>query len=192
MAIEITPVENDFDLTYAPESSTILWCGNWDSSRVYYRNQAVFYNRSSWRANKITSDQPSADSSDWDVIAQGAEAGTGGGNSGGGTAANAEIPFSYGDTSFRSIYTTESNEVIWTVSIVVLQSFNATGCSISIGDSTNPSRFGNSSQIYLEEVGEYVINPVFKYASPTTIYLTFNSGTGGTQGNGIILIENNK
>jgi hypothetical protein len=99
------------------------------------------------------------------------------------------IYFSSGDVSERLIYIAEANEIILTVTVVILQAFNGIGPTISIGDSVNNSRLANNSQIYLDQVGEYNTNPSYKYTSNTPINLYLNQGTGATQCAGYIVIE---
>jgi hypothetical protein len=51
---------------------SVLWAGNWSNSKVYRKNQGVFFNGSSYRANKTTTQQPSITATDWELIAQAA------------------------------------------------------------------------------------------------------------------------
>jgi hypothetical protein len=51
---------------------SVLWAGNWTNSKVYRKNQGVFYNGSSYRANKTTTETPSIEAIDWELIAQSA------------------------------------------------------------------------------------------------------------------------
>ncbi|MCC5631701.1 hypothetical protein LC613_28705 [Nostoc sphaeroides CHAB 2801] len=100
-----------------------------------------------------------------------------------------DINFAYTDVSSRLIYTASVNEIILTVTVVILVPFNGVGASISIGDAGQTDRLGNDTQIYLDQVGEYSINPAYKYTSSTAINLLLNAGAGATQGSGYIIIE---
>jgi hypothetical protein len=51
---------------------SVLWAGNWANNKTYRKNQAVFYNGSSYRANKTTTQEPSITATDWELIAQAA------------------------------------------------------------------------------------------------------------------------
>jgi hypothetical protein len=51
---------------------SVLWAGDWTNSKVYRKNQGVFYNGSSYRANKTTTETPSIEAVDWELIAQSA------------------------------------------------------------------------------------------------------------------------
>jgi hypothetical protein len=51
---------------------SVLWAGNWTNNKVYRKNQGVFYNGSSYRANKTTTQTPSINATDWELIAQAA------------------------------------------------------------------------------------------------------------------------
>ncbi|MGV0102143.1 Chitin-binding type-3 domain-containing protein [Nostoc sp. DSM 114160] len=53
---------------------SVIWGGDYSSTKTYYKNQAVFYLGSSYRANKTTTEEPSIDALDWDLLAQGADA----------------------------------------------------------------------------------------------------------------------
>ncbi|MGF2034277.1 MAG: hypothetical protein RMZ43_002945 [Nostoc sp. CmiVER01] len=50
---------------------SVLWAGNWANDKVYRKNQGVFYNGSSYRANKTTTQTPSNTATDWELLAQG-------------------------------------------------------------------------------------------------------------------------
>lgn len=182
MAIELTPnkpCKSPPPLTI--NGLSVIWAGEWSSTKTYYKNQAVFHDGSSYRANDTTTQEPSQASTEWDVLALGANDSI--------IAAEKDIYFSYSDVSSRLIYTTGTNEIILTVTVVILTPFNGVGASISIGDSAVNNRLANNTQIYLSEVGEYAINPTYKYSSATPINLYLTQGTGATQGNGYILIE---
>jgi hypothetical protein len=56
---------------------SVIWAGVWTSSKVYRRNEGVFHSGSSYRANKTTTQTPSNLATDWDLIAQGGEGGSG-------------------------------------------------------------------------------------------------------------------
>ena len=185
MAIEINPSTPNNAVPQV-NGISVIWLGNWNSSKIYRRNEGVFHpsTGSSYRANKTTTQTPSLTATDWDILAQASS--TGDGSS---SAIVKDIYFAYTDVSSRLIYTTEVNEIILTVTVVILVPFNGVGASISIGDSSIVNRLGNNTQIYLDQVGEYSINPTYKYISETAINLTLNAGTGATQGNGYIIIE---
>ncbi|MGJ5628094.1 hypothetical protein [Nostoc sp. CALU 1950] len=182
MALELTP-----NKPHKPphplivNGISVIWAGVWSSTKTYYKNQAVFHEGSSYRATDTTTQEPSTESTEWDVLAQGA--------ADIGSTVDKDIYFSYSDVSSRLIYTTGTNEIILTVTVVILTPFNGTNPSISIGDSTVNDRLANNTQIYLSEVGEYATNPTYKYTSATPINLYLTAGAGATQGNGYILIE---
>lgn len=180
MAIEITPdkVTND---TISVNGLSVIWAGDWLNTKTYIKNQAVSYLGSSYRANKTTTQTPSSYSVDWDVLALGSNDTV--------DTSEKDIYFTYADVTSRLIYTTGINEIILTVTVVILIPFNGTGASISIGDSTVTDRLANNTQIYLNEVGEYSINPTYKYTSATHINLIITPGAGATQGSGYIIIE---
>ncbi|MBC1235910.1 hypothetical protein [Nostoc sp. 2RC] len=180
MAIEITP-DKVTNKTISLNGLSVIWAGEWVNTKTYRKNQAVSYGGSSYRANKTTTQPPSSESVDWDVLALGSVSVE--------DTVEKDIYFSYGDVNSRLIYTTGDNEIILTVTIVIITPFNGVGASISIGDSLVNDRLANNSQIYLEQAGEYSVNPVYKYTSVTPINLYLNQGTGASQGNGYIIIE---
>lgn len=70
MAIEINPSTPSSPIPTV-NGISVIWLGDWDNARVYRRNEGVFHEGSSYRANKTTSEEPSATALDWDLIAQG-------------------------------------------------------------------------------------------------------------------------
>ncbi|WP_138503242.1 hypothetical protein [Nostoc sp. PA-18-2419] len=183
MALEITPDKPNklTNKVISINGLSVIWAGDWSSTKTYRKNQGVAYNGSSYKANKTTTQVPSSESVDWDVLALGALSAE--------DTLEKDIYFSYGDVNSRLIYTTGDNEIILTVTVVILTPFNGTGVSISIGDSSVSDRLVNNTQVYLDQAGEYSINPVYKYTSATPINLYLIQGTGATQGSGYILIE---
>jgi hypothetical protein len=182
MALELAPNKaHKLPPSLIVNGISVIWAGVWSSTKTYYKNQAVFHEGSSYRATDTTTQEPSLESTEWDVLALGANDAI--------TAAEKDIYFSYSDVASRLIYTTSSNEIILTITVVILVPFDGTSASISIGDSAVNNRLANNTQIYLSEVGEYSINPTYKYTSATPINLYLTPGAGATQGNGYIIIE---
>ena len=72
MAIEINP-STPFSPIPTVNGISVIWLGNWDNARVYRRNEGVFYNSSSFRANKTTTQTPSNSATDWDLLSQGVD-----------------------------------------------------------------------------------------------------------------------
>ncbi len=70
MAIEINPATSSSPIPTV-NGISVVWVGDWVTSRIYRRNQGVFYDGSSYRANKTTSEEPSLTALDWDLLAQG-------------------------------------------------------------------------------------------------------------------------
>ncbi|MFM2063929.1 MAG: hypothetical protein RLZZ507_3600 [Cyanobacteriota bacterium] len=70
MAIEINPSTPSSPIPTV-NGISVIWLGDWDNASVYRRNEGVFHEGSSYRANKTTSEEPSATALDWDLIAQG-------------------------------------------------------------------------------------------------------------------------
>ncbi|XZF63852.1 MAG: beta strand repeat-containing protein [Gloeotrichia echinulata DVL01] len=77
MAIEINPSTPSSPIP-SVNGISVIWLGNWTSNKIYRRNEGVFYNGSSYRANKTTSQTPSSLATDWDLLAQGGSGGGGG------------------------------------------------------------------------------------------------------------------
>ncbi|MBN3962252.1 SGNH/GDSL hydrolase family protein [Nostoc sp. NMS8] len=76
MAIEITPDKVTKDNIYV-NGLSVIWGGYWSSTKTYRKNLAISYLGSSYRANKTTTQVPSSDSVDWDVLALGSTVGEG-------------------------------------------------------------------------------------------------------------------
>ncbi|TRT88120.1 MAG: hypothetical protein EWV82_03190 [Microcystis aeruginosa Ma_AC_P_19900807_S299] len=70
MAIEINPSTPSIPIPTV-NGISVIWLGDWDNARIYRRNEGVFYDGSSYRANKTTSEEPNPTALDWDLIAQG-------------------------------------------------------------------------------------------------------------------------
>ncbi|MFN6153478.1 MAG: hypothetical protein ACK4YK_02800 [Dolichospermum sp.] len=70
MAIEISPSTPSSPIPTV-NGISVIWLGNWDNARVYRRNEGVFYNSSSYRANTSTNQEPSPTATDWDLLSQG-------------------------------------------------------------------------------------------------------------------------
>jgi hypothetical protein len=71
MAIEINPSTPTSPVPTV-DGISVIWLGDWNSTKVYRRNEGVFHDGSSYRANKTTSQIPSLTATDWDLLAQGA------------------------------------------------------------------------------------------------------------------------
>jgi hypothetical protein len=72
MAIEISPSTPSSPVPTV-NGISVIWLGNWDNARVYRRNEGVFYNNSSFRANTTTAQEPSLTATDWDLLSQGVD-----------------------------------------------------------------------------------------------------------------------
>ena len=72
MAIEINPSTPSNPIPTV-NGISVIWLGDWDNARVYRRNEGVFYNSSSYRANTSTSQEPSPTATDWDLLSQGVD-----------------------------------------------------------------------------------------------------------------------
>jgi hypothetical protein len=75
MAIEINPSTLSSPIPTV-NGISVIWLGNWSNSKVYRRNEGVFYDGSSYRANKTTTQTPSLNATDWDLLAQGSGSST--------------------------------------------------------------------------------------------------------------------
>ena len=71
MAIEINPSTPSSPVPTV-NGISVIWGGEWTSSKIYRRNEGVFHNGSSYRANKTTTQTPSLTAIDWDTLAEGA------------------------------------------------------------------------------------------------------------------------
>ncbi|KZL49357.1 hypothetical protein A2T98_13135 [Nodularia spumigena CENA596] len=75
MAIEINPSTPSNPIPTV-NGISVIWLGDWESTKVYRRNQGVFHNGSSYRASRTTTEEPSATALDWDLLAQGGGSGS--------------------------------------------------------------------------------------------------------------------
>jgi hypothetical protein len=75
MAIEINPSTPSSPIPTV-NGISVIWLGNWDNARVYRRNEGVFYDGSSYRANITTTEEPTPTATDWDLLALGTDVDT--------------------------------------------------------------------------------------------------------------------
>ncbi|ULP73408.1 hypothetical protein [Nodularia sphaerocarpa] len=100
MAIEINPSTPSNPIPTV-NGISVIWLGDWESTKVYRRNQGVFHDGSSYRASRTTTEEPSAIALDWDLLAQGG---------GGGSGSNTDLTAYYLKTEVDSLLTAKANE----------------------------------------------------------------------------------
>ncbi|WP_138503244.1 hypothetical protein [Nostoc sp. PA-18-2419] len=54
---------------------SVIWGGDYSPTKTYYKNQAVFHEGSSYRAIRTTTEEPSPEALDWDLLASGSDNG---------------------------------------------------------------------------------------------------------------------
>ncbi|WP_414530554.1 hypothetical protein [Nodularia chucula] len=72
MAIEINPSTPTSPIPTV-NGISVIWLGEWQSTKIYRRNQGVFHDGSSYRASRTTTEEPSLTALDWDLLAQGGD-----------------------------------------------------------------------------------------------------------------------
>jgi hypothetical protein len=110
---------------------------------------------------------------------------SGGGGSGGGSSI-AEIAFSYGDATPRTIHTTVDTRRVWQVLLAIDVPFNGASPSLAVGDAGDADRLMAATQNDPLTIGVYATQPAHEYASGTAITLTIVPGSGASAGSGKI------
>jgi hypothetical protein len=95
--------------------------------------------------------------------------------------------FSYGDASPNLLFNAENGNVIVDIKIGIINEFNGTNASISIGTLTEPEYFFPSQYVSPYEIAIFEVSDRFIFSSTIGIYLYISPGEGTTQGNGFIL-----
>ena len=105
---------------------------------------------------------------------------------GSGSPSIAEIAFSYGDATPRTIYTTTGTQRVWQVALSIDTPFNGTSPSLTIGDAGDADRLMAASQNNPKTSDVYSTNPAYEYTTGTAITLTIVPGAGASAGSGKI------
>lgn len=98
-----------------------------------------------------------------------------------------EFYFNYGDVAEQVIGTIQTSQLL-RVRIDVLTPFNAVGVDATIGTTSNPSELLPSGFIDLSQAGTFDLVTNTELSVATVYKLFFTTGTGGTQGRGVIRI----
>lgn len=101
----------------------------------------------------------------------------------------ASLNFSFGDASPSVLFTIAANKIIEEVRIIILTEFDGVGASLKVGDALQDDLLLNEDQNDPTIAATYISTPNISYNSPTQILLTINSGSGATQGSGILLLK---
>lgn len=99
------------------------------------------------------------------------------------------VPFTWSDTSPKTIFAAPSGATIFTAQIVIQTPFNGAGAQLRLGDALNNRRLMRANQNVPSMSGEYETNPGYTYATAANILLEITPGLGGNQGQGFVLIE---
>jgi hypothetical protein len=99
------------------------------------------------------------------------------------------FPFSFGDASPLTILVAKANQLVRTVTILILTPFNGGNPLLSIGDAVNAERlFPSTSVDPTDGNTEWEYNPSYRYGASTPILLSITPD-GSTQGSGFIYIK---
>lgn len=99
------------------------------------------------------------------------------------------IYFNYGDATPANLYTPSSNQVIVSLTLVVLITFNGVGAKVSIGTTAAPELLMDEDESVLSALGSFGANPETEIASGTPIRAFITPGSGATTGRCMVLIE---
>lgn len=98
-----------------------------------------------------------------------------------------EFYFNFGDVAEQIIGTIQTSQLL-RVRIDVLTAFNAVGVDATIGTTSNPSQLLPSGFIDLSQAGTFDLVTNLELSVDTQYKLFFTTGSGGTQGRGVIRI----
>jgi hypothetical protein len=101
---------------------------------------------------------------------------------------SANLSFAFGDASPVNVIIAQAAQLIESVRILILTPFDGVGATLEVGDTGQSDRLLSQSQVNPAIAATYESNPNYTYGSTTQIKLTINSGTGATQGSGLLVI----
>lgn len=99
------------------------------------------------------------------------------------------IYFSYGDATPAVIHTPDTDRVVSSVSLVVLEAFDGIGAKVSIGTAGRPHLLLDEDETDLSAVSTYESNPMERVLAGTRLKIFITPGAGATRGRGMLLIE---
>ena len=97
--------------------------------------------------------------------------------------------FNWGDATPKLLFTLTKDRIVSEVVLHILESFDAAGSKLQVGDSSVQGRLMNELENLPGVVGSYMTHPNHSYTQDTGILLTITPGTGNTQGKGIVEIK---
>ena len=99
------------------------------------------------------------------------------------------IYFDYGDASPLTIYTPTVNQIISSVTLVVLIAFNGVAAKVSIGTAASPELLMDEDDSNLSSLSAYETDPEETILSGTPIKAFITPGGGATTGRCMVLID---
>jgi len=98
------------------------------------------------------------------------------------------LSFSFGDSSPVNVIVAASGQLIESVKILILTTFNGVGAALEVGDAGQSDRLLSQNQVNPSVAATYESNPNYTYGASTQIKLTITPGTGASQGSGLLII----
>lgn len=99
-----------------------------------------------------------------------------------------ELAFSWGDVSYRKIYTADIGKLIYSIILIITEGFDGTSPLVSIGDAGDHDRLLSSDIMDLSVPGTNEVFPNYAYAARTDINIYMTAGAGGSHGTGRVVI----
>jgi hypothetical protein len=97
--------------------------------------------------------------------------------------------FSWGDATPQKIFTLKKNRVLTSLILSLTEAFNGVSAIVRIGTIAFPDLFFASESLMLSQTGIIENHVCFESNTDTDIYLTIESGEGGSQGKGTIVLN---
>jgi hypothetical protein len=106
----------------------------------------------------------------------------------GGGGGSTDLSFSFGDSSPANVIVAASGQLIESVKILILTTFDGVGAALEVGDAGQSDRLLSQNQVNPSIAATYESNPNYTYGASTQIELTITPGTGASQGSGLLII----
>lgn len=97
--------------------------------------------------------------------------------------------FDWGDASPRPITTVAAGRTVLSVTVYLIDAFDAAGSSLSVGPAGDPTQLLAAGDV--SAVGSVSTTPSVEYATDTPLFLTITLGGGNAAGSGYVVIEVN-
>lgn len=99
--------------------------------------------------------------------------------------------FAWGDATPAVLLSVAAGAVIFSVTLVILESFDGTGAALSVGITGTSGLLLATNQCNPLVEGSYQSSPGYQFETPQILRLFITPGAGASKGNGVIIIDYN-